>query len=244
MQAIARELNISETVFLEPPREGGDVRARIFTPATEVPFAGHPTLGSAIVHGLERRAPLVALETAAGTVPVEIDWNGGAPFGWMTQPQPSWGPFEPSQELLGALDVHDALLPIEAYSNGPLFAIVVLDSQGALAALAPDPAALRQFGALGVYCAARSGGAWEARMFAPGYGVAEDPATGSGAGLFATHLVRHGLAAPGEEIEIHQGLRIGRPSLLRARVGGSADAITHVEVGGSAVVVGRGELSV
>jgi trans-2,3-dihydro-3-hydroxyanthranilate isomerase len=78
-------------------------------------------------------------------------------------------------------------------------------------------------------------------MFAPAFGITEDPATGSGAGLLATHLARHGETAFGEEIEIHQGLRIGRPSLLRARVEGSAERIERVEVGGSAVIVARGE---
>jgi trans-2,3-dihydro-3-hydroxyanthranilate isomerase len=242
MQAIARELSLTETVFLEPPRAGGDALARIFTPLAELPFAGHPVLGTSVVLGFAQRRDRVVLETGAGPVVVELDWSGAAPHGRMAQPLPSWEPYERADEVLRALGLARSLLPVEAYSNGPRFAIVVLDSEAALAALAPDPGALLALGDIGVYCTAAVGGAWEVRMFAPAFGIVEDPATGSGAGLLATHLARHGLTRFGEEIEIRQGLRIARPSLLQARVSGSAERIDKVEVGGCAVIVGAGEL--
>jgi trans-2,3-dihydro-3-hydroxyanthranilate isomerase len=118
---------------------------------------------------------------------------------------------------------------------------VVLDGEHAVAALSPDLRALGALGELNVSCAAGSGGSWKSRMFAPALGVPEDPATGSAAGPLAVHLARHGRIAFGQEIEIRQGAEIGRPSLLRARAVGSADAIERVEVGGSAVIVARGE---
>jgi trans-2,3-dihydro-3-hydroxyanthranilate isomerase len=141
MQRIARELNLSETVFLEPT-SAADARARIFTPLAELPFAGHPVLGTAVVHGFAARQERVVLETGAGIVPVELDWSGAAPFGRMAQPLPSWEPYDRAAEVLAALGSPRSLLPLEAYSNGPRFVIVVLDSDAALAALSPDPAEL------------------------------------------------------------------------------------------------------
>ena len=119
---------------------------------------------------------------------------------------------------------------------------VALPSEEAVAALEPDYAALARIqGYVGTYCFAGSGTRWKARMFAPADGVPEDPATGSAAGPLACHLARHGWIGWGEEIEISQGAEIGRPSTLYARAHGSAEAIERVEVGGSAVVVARGE---
>jgi trans-2,3-dihydro-3-hydroxyanthranilate isomerase len=96
-------------------------------------------------------------------------------------------------------------------------------------------------GLLGVSCFAGTGSRWKVRMFAPGAGVVEDPATGSAAGPLAVHLARHGRIGFGDEIEISQGIEIGRPSTLYARADGSADELERVEVGGSAVIVARGE---
>ncbi|MGD0198737.1 MAG: PhzF family phenazine biosynthesis isomerase [Solirubrobacteraceae bacterium] len=243
MQRIARELNLSETVFLEPTDGEMRAKARIFTPLAELPFAGHPVLGAAVVVGSTDRADRVSIVTAAGPVAVGLDWSAAVPRGRMTQPLPSWDRFGAERELLAALGVAGSRLPIELYSNGPRFAMVVLADEKELAQLAPDITALAQLGQLGAYCtAARENGSWEVRMFAPAFGIAEDPATGSGAGLLATHLARHGLTAFGAEIEIHQGLRIGRPSRLYARVSGGPERIERVEVAGDAVIVGGGEL--
>lgn len=242
MQRIARELNLSETVFVRPAEQGGDAHVRIFTPAAELPFAGHPVLGSAIVVGSERGLEQVTLETGSGPVPVALEavseWVSS---GWMRQPIPTWSPYEREAELLAALGVKRSGLPVEAYVNGPTHLSVELADEAAVVALTPDMQALNALGEVGVSCFAGSGGRWKTRVFAPGLGVAEDPATGSAAGPLAVHLARHGRIRFGEEIEIRQGAEVGRPSLLLARTAGSGDAIERVEVGGSAVIVARGE---
>ena len=186
MQRTARELNLSETVFFLPSERACDARVRIFTPVGELPFAGHPVLGSAFVLGDLTGAATVSLETGLGPVPVE------------------------------------------------------LASEAEVAALGPDQRALAGL-QIGVSCFAGHGASWKTRMFAPFHGVPEDPATGSAAGPLAVHLARHGRIAFGEEIEIRQGEEIGRPSVLYARAEGTADRIERVLVGGSAVIVARGE---
>jgi trans-2,3-dihydro-3-hydroxyanthranilate isomerase len=130
---------------------------------------------------------------------------------------------------------------VQAYRNGPLHVYVGLEDEAAVAALRPDLSALADLGELGVGCFAGTDGRFKSRNFAPGLGVPEDPATGSAAGPLALHLARHGRIGWGEQIEIRQGAEIGRPSLLHARVEGARDQIVRVVVGGSAVVVARGE---
>jgi trans-2,3-dihydro-3-hydroxyanthranilate isomerase len=242
MQRLARELNISETVFALPPEQGGDVRIRIFTPGGELPFAGHPVLGSAIVVAGALQRDAVTLETAVGLVQVRLRREGDrVASGWMQQPIPSWQPYEHEAELLDALGVKRSGLPVELYENGPRHVYVELESDDAVATLAPDMHALAELGDVGANCFAGSGRSWKTRMFLPALGVPEDPATGSAAGPLAVHLARHRRIAFGEEIEIRQGAEIARPSLLYARVQGSSERIERVEVGGSAVIVGRGE---
>jgi trans-2,3-dihydro-3-hydroxyanthranilate isomerase len=242
MQRAAREMNLSETVFELPAEGGADVRIRIFTPVTELPFAGHPVLGTAFVVGERLGVPLVRLQTDAGVIPVELTREGEAiVYGEMEQPIPSSEPFPQADELLAALGVKRSELPLEAYRNGPLFVYVALESEEAVAALAPDMGALARLGSVGVSCFAGAAPRFKTRMFGPALGVSEDPATGSAAGPLAVHLVRHGWAEFGQQIEIRQGVEIGRPSLLRAQVDGSPARIERVAVGGSAVVVARGE---
>jgi trans-2,3-dihydro-3-hydroxyanthranilate isomerase len=244
MQRLAREMNFAETTFVLPPERGGDIRIRIFTPANELPFAGHPVLGSAVVVAMARGLSSVRLETTAGVVPVELERKGDRlAFGWMEQPIPSPAPYERTAELLSALGVERSGLPIEAYRNGPLHVYVELESEQSVAALEPDIVALARLPDLGVNCFAGSARSWKTRVFLPAQGINEDPATGSAAGPLAIHLARHGRTAFGDEIELRQGAEIGRPSTLYARAHGSADEVTLVEVGGSAVVVARGEFS-
>jgi trans-2,3-dihydro-3-hydroxyanthranilate isomerase len=244
LQPIARELNLSETVFVLPAEQGGHARIRIFTPSLELPFAGHPTLGSAFVLAGPMQVPEIRLETMRGIVPVVLERAGDRlVFGRMEQPLPSWQPYEQAGALLAALAVERSELPVEHYDNGAQFVYVGLGTEDEVAALRPDPVALSDLpGIVGVLCFAGSGARWKARMFAPGGGVAEDPATGSAAGPLAVHLARHGRIAFGDEIEITQGVEIGRPSKLFARADGSAKQLERVEVGGSAVIVARGEL--
>ena len=243
MQALARETKFSETVFVLPTEADADVRIRIFTPAAEIPFAGHPTLGTAFVLGMPLQKPVIRIETGNGVVPVELEREGARiVFGRMQQPIPSVEPYQDADELLDALGVAESKLPVEVYDNGLRHVYVCLGSEGEVAALTPDFKRLARNGAaLTANCFAGEGRRWKTRMFAPGGGVPEDPATGSAAGPLALHVARHGLAPFGEEIEISQGAEIDRPSKLYARVEGSAENVERVEVGGSVVVVARGE---
>jgi len=240
-QPLAREISFSETVFVLPPEGDGHVRIRIFTPAQELPFAGHPILGTAFVLAGPLQRDEIRLETGAGVVPVTLERDGSRiTFGRMTQPIPSWRPFDQEQELLAALGVERSGLPVEVYDLGPTHVYVELHSDEAVARLRPDFGRLEPL-AVGANCFAGSGTQWKNRMFAPGHGVNEDPATGSAAGPLAVHLSRHGRIAFGTEIEISQGAELARPSTLYARADGEGDRIERVEVGGSAVIVARGE---
>jgi trans-2,3-dihydro-3-hydroxyanthranilate isomerase len=245
MQSIAHEMNLSETVFVLPPTAAdADVRIRIFTPARELPFAGHPTLGAAFVLGGPLSKMVVRLQTDAGVVPVELERDGPKiVFGRMEQPLPNWQLVADPEPIFAALGVSGSGLPVERYDLGPGHVYVELESPEAVAALEPDFAALARATVDGTNCFARDGAHWKTRMFAPEHGVVEDPATGSAAGPLAVHLARHGRIAFGEQIEIHQGAEIGRPSTLFATAHGEADRLDRVEVGGSAVLLARGELA-
>jgi trans-2,3-dihydro-3-hydroxyanthranilate isomerase len=246
LQDLAREVGFSETVFVYPPAaDGAHARIRIFTPGVEVPFAGHPTLGSAFVLAGPLQLGEIRLETGNGVVPVRLEREGARIiFGRMTQPIPTIAPYEDEAGLLEAIGVERSELPIEVYDNGLQHVFVVLGSKDEVAALRPDLTRLADVPeVIGINCLAGSGTSWKTRMFIPSGGIAEDPATGSAAGPLALHLARHGRIAFGDEIEITQGVEIQRPSKLYARVDGSAERIERIEVGGSAVVVARGEFS-
>ena len=243
LQPLAREMNFSETVFVLPPEQGGHARIRIFTPATELRFAGHPTLGSAFVLAAPLQLGEIRLETKAGVIPVRLEREGARiTFGWMEQLVPDVKAFPDEATLLAALRVDGSELPVEVYDNGMRFVYVALGSQDEVASVQPDFAALEDLlDGMGASIFGGSGTTWKTRMFAPGSGVAEDPATGSAAGPLALHLARHGRIEFGDEIEISQGAEIGRPSTLFARVEGSSEQVESVLVGGSAVTVARGE---
>jgi trans-2,3-dihydro-3-hydroxyanthranilate isomerase len=247
MQALAREVKFSESTFVLPPEQGGDARIRIFTPVTELPFAGHPTLGTAFVLGGPLQAAELNLETGSGIVTVSLERDDSARivFGRMEQPLPTVEPYDGEGELLAALGVERSELPVELYDNGMRHVYVCLASEQEVAGLKPDYGRLSELPpVLGINCFAGSAKRWKTRMFAPAGVAAEDPATGSAAGPLAVHLARHGRIAFGDEIEISQGAEIDRPSTLYARADGSADKLERVEVGGSAVTVARGEFRV
>jgi trans-2,3-dihydro-3-hydroxyanthranilate isomerase len=243
LQPLAREMSFSETVFVYAPSGEGHARIRIFTPMDELPFAGHPVLGTAFVLAAPLQLPEIRLETGAGLVPVRLERNEERiVFGRMEQPIPKVEPFDQVDALLAAVGVERSDLPIELYDLGIRHVYVALPSKEAVAELEPDLAALtRLTGIVGVNCFAGSGTRWKTRMFAPADGVPEDPATGSAAGPLAVHLARHGRIEFGQEIEIRQGEELRRPSTLFARAEGAAERIEKVEVGGAAVVVARGE---
>lgn len=243
MQDLAREMNLSETVFVFPPALGAHARLRIFTPRVEIPFAGHPTLGTAFVLGQPMQVETVRLETGAGIVPVRLERDGPrVAFGWMRQPLCTWRPFEQAAAVLEALGVVKSELPVLEYDNGPKHVLVVAQTKEEVAALTPDFSRLARVTTAGVSVLAGAGRDWKSRMFAPAAGINEDPATGSAAGPIAVHLARHGQVAFGETVRIEQGTEIARPSQLFAVAHGDADRIDAVEVGGAAVIIGRGEI--
>ena len=242
MQALALEVGFSESVFVLPPEADGDVRIRIFTPRVELPFAGHPILGTAFVLGAPLQRDVLRIETGKDTVAVELERDelGTIVFGRMTQPVPTVESYPDPDPLLAALGVDSAEAPVERYDNGLRHTFVLVSSPEQVASLEPDLPALRRLGVM-VSCFAGDATTWKTRMFAPEHGVAEDPATGSAAGPLACHVCRHGRAEWGAWLEIEQGAEIGRPSALFACAHGEKDAIAGVEVGGRAVVVSRGE---
>src|SRR5581483_2004501 len=177
LQPLAREMKFSETVFVYPAENDGHAKMRIFTPAAEVPFAGHPTLGTAFVLGAPLQLGEIKLETGVGTVPVTLEREGARiVFGRMTQPIPKVEPFGEQESLFDALGVERSELPVELYDNGLRHVYVCLPSPGDVAALTPDFKRLAANGPfLCVSTIAGSGTTWKTRMFAPGGGVDEDP---------------------------------------------------------------------
>jgi trans-2,3-dihydro-3-hydroxyanthranilate isomerase len=240
MQALTLEIGFSETTFVLPAEAGAHARIRIFNPRHEMPFAGHPVLGTAFVLAAPLQLGLITLETGMGPVDIalERDDSGRITFGRMEQPLPEVRPVEDEGALFGALGVAGSELPVLLYDNGATHIFVTVDSEAALAALAPEASAIAAFGVTGVNCISGSGTRWTTRMFWPG---GEDAATGSAAGPLAVHACRHGRAQWGEWLEISQGGEIGRPSTLHAVAEAPDGELTRVAVGGSAVVVARGE---
>ena len=247
LQALAQEIGYSETVFAYPATDGGETRIRIFTPTNEVPFAGHPVLGTAVVVAAHLGKERVVLETGRGPIPVRIDQSSGpATRGTMEQPLPTIALYDNPEAYLSALGAERSVLPITIYDNGIPHVYAMLERPEEVAALKPDFAALtalaRDSGMplVGFNVFSGSGIVWKTRMFAPADDIAEDPATGSAAGPLALHLARHGRIPWDTEIRIAQGAEIGRPSELFACVSGTTDHVERIEVSGFAVPVGGG----
>lgn len=258
MQAIAREMHFSETTFLltETPQRGGyDVR--IFTPEAEVPFAGHPTLGTAhviraeILHGNQER---VLLNLKVGQIPVTHRRGAdGAGLYWMDQIEPEFGKVLPREVLAPVLDLEiddlDDRFPIEEVSTGLPTLIVPLRSLAAVqrTRIVADPYSVLMEGAWAqpilVFAPEprRADNHVTVRMFAPCFGVPEDPATGSSNGCLAAYLVQHRFFGDERiDIRVEQGFEIHRPSLLHLRAAKAAGHI-RVSVGGRVLSVARGE---
>lgn len=257
MQQLAREMNYSETTFVRArePREGGyDVR--IFTPSAELPFAGHPTLGTAAVlageYGIEGT---IRLNLGVGQIPVttERDATGNA-LHWMRQPSPEMLRFLDSDAIATTIrlpgEAIDTAFPVEEVSTGVPFAIAPVKSLALLkqARLDADKfAELREATAIaGVLMFCRETHHPEndlcVRVFAPGAGVPEDPATGSANGCLAAYLVAHRVAGSADiDLRVEQGYELQRPSLLHLRGRAKGDAI-EVEVGGRVIPVARARL--
>ena len=264
MQAIAREFNLSETTFVERRdaaiEQSEGVRVRIFTTQEELPFAGHPTLGTASVLKLTApetlRVDTLRLALNVGPIPVRFEEsaNADAIFGEMTQPQPEFGEELDGAEIAPLLGLNladlDPKWKPQAVSTGNFFAIVVLRSVSALERLRVDQAAatawLRERGARWFYVMApvmekerSSTEQWRARM--QFYG-GEDPATGSAAGCAISYLVARGAVPSEVRIHVRQGVEMGRPSDLFLSAKKESARVADVRVAGSTVVVANGQL--
>lgn len=255
MQAVARETNLSETTFVLPDpaaAPGAPTRVRIFTVGEEVPFAGHPTLGTAFVLRGGGRAPEIVLRLGVGDIPVRFEDRADGTFGEMRQRDPVFGRVHDRAAVARALGIAerelDGSAPVETVSTGLAFAIVPFRSLATLRALRVDFSRLEAYlagtDARFLYLVCREtekpDAALHARMIFYG---GEDPATGSAAGCCVAWVVRHGLAAPGERLVIEQGLEARRPSRIHVRAGGARDRVSDVRVGGHVVEVCRGKLA-
>ena len=261
MQALAREFNLSETIFVRAPDEAGhEASVRIFTPGGELPFAGHPIVGCAILLA-ERHWPrgpideVLVLKTPAGPVPVRIHRAGGAPEATLTVPIVPTPRGEPLDSATIAhavgLGTDDVLAghPVAVHEGGPRFTYLPLRSLDALArARAPVPGALESLGAAqSIYCYAPGEEAcdWRARMFAPDAGIPEDAATGSASAILASQLLAAGALAEGTTtLALRQGVEMGRPSEIRVEVDVEGGSLRAVRVTGSAVRVSDGQVFV
>ena len=263
MQRMTREMNFSESTFILPAESPGtDVRMRIFTPGTEMPMAGHPTIGStfALAH-----AGVIAPGTSrfvfglgVGPVPVDLEWDGDVlRFAWMTQLNPTFGPPVAERGAVArAIGVPVSALapglPIQSVSCGVPFLLVPIRDNGAIDGALTDAAAFRRLHAetgiqLPIFLFAFTPpAAVHSRMFAPEFGIIEDPATGAAHGPLGCYLVQHGLVQgeAAQRIVSMQGVAMGRPSRIHVAITGGPDAITEVKCGGRAVLVARGEFLV
>jgi trans-2,3-dihydro-3-hydroxyanthranilate isomerase len=270
MQRIANEMAFSETTFIFPAEgagpDRGDVRMRIFTPGAELPMAGHPTIGSTFALAIEGiiatgREQFV-FELGVGPTPVSLEWGQtGLSFAWMTQPLPTFGAVITDRVAFAAsvgISAPDLLpgVPIQSVSCGVPFLFAPIATRAAVDAVAIDRKALAR-------CAADAGMSEPAvffftpehagtgtetvysRMLAPGFGVAEDPATGGASGPLGAYLLHHRLVSPdaARSMLSLQGVAMGRPSRVHISIDSNDDRISRVRVGGVSVLVGRGELA-
>jgi trans-2,3-dihydro-3-hydroxyanthranilate isomerase len=269
MQAITREMNFSECTFIFPPEHGGDVKMRIFTPAEELPMAGHPTIGSTFALAAEgtiakNRTDFV-FELGVGPTPVSLEWNNGAlSFAWMTQQLPTFGGVIKDNAALAraiGLDASDLLadFPAQVISCGVPFLLVPIASRPAVDSVSIDRRSLAQccrdsgieevptffFTTEGPADAAATQTVYS-RMLAPSFGVSEDPATGSANGPLGCYLLHYKLVTPeaAQNIVSIQGVLMKRPSRLYISIDSNGGAISRVRVGGKSVMVGRGELDI
>ncbi len=266
MQTITREMNFSECTFIFPPEGDGDVRMRIFTPDSELPMAGHPTIGSTFALAEEgviapERETFV-FELGVGPTPVSLEWDADRlAFAWMTQPLPGFGDIIEDRSGLAAavgVDAPDLLdQPIQVVSCGVPFLFVPLVTRGAVDSVSVDRRALaRVLRDAGldelptfVFTPDRTGASGDetvySRMLAPGFGIAEDPATGGASGPLGCYLLRHGLVTGDHARSLLslQGVAMQRPSRIHISIESRGGEIARVRVGGKSVLVGTGEIA-
>lgn len=256
MQDIARETNLSETTFVLPGDQAAErqnaVRVRIFTVQEELPFAGHPTLGTAFVLRGSSGAPEIRLQLNVGTVPVRFEDSPGQPaFGEMTQLDPKFEVQHDREAVATALGLSvgdlDPNLPIETVSTGVPFTVTPLRALKVLQTLRIDPGRTSEYLAQSrgkffyFVCRETSNPATRLHARMLFYG-GEDPATGSAAGCATAWMVAHGVAQPDERVLIEQGVEMKRPSRIFVRASKSDNRVVNVRVGGNAVEVMRGQI--
>jgi trans-2,3-dihydro-3-hydroxyanthranilate isomerase len=268
MQAIAKEMNFSETTFVLPPDvDGTDARLRIFTPGEELPMAGHPTIGTtfalARTGALARGRADLLFACGIGPVPVTMTWKGDdLAFAWMTQSLPVFGdPIPDPARTATALSLSPAAVagtghPVQVVSCGVPFLFVPLTTRSAVDSAEVNVGVLESLfsaaktSAHGVFVFSAQPGEPRAtvysRMFAPQMGITEDPATGGASGPLGCYLVRHKIVAPGkaEAMISLQGVKMGRPSHVHMSIGVQNGEISSVRIGGEAVLAGEGTLYV
>jgi len=256
MQSIAKEMNLSETTFILPrepavEQERG-IRVRIFTVQEELPFAGHPTLGTAFTLRGHSGAQQIMLELNVGRVPVHFEDHASEPaFGEMTQIDPTFGVQHDREAVARAtglrIEDFDDSLPIETVSTGVPFTVTPLKSLTVIQNLHIDSQHAAEYlektGGRFFYFVTRETVARDARLHARMlFYNGEDPATGSAAGCSAAWMVAHGVAAVDERVLIEQGVEMKRPSRIFVRSSRRDNRIVNVRVGGHAVEIMRGEL--
>ena len=264
MQTITREMNFSECTFIFPPEKGGDVRMRIFTPGTELPMAGHPTIGSTFALAIEgviaRGREGFVFELGVGPTPVSLEWDArGLSFAWMTQPLPTFGREIANRAALAAAvgiaaaDLVDGL-PVQEVSCGVPFLFVPIRTRAAVDAVVVDARAMAKCCAdAGLpnlptfFFSSERGGGGEtlySRMLAPEFGIVEDPATGGASGPLGCYVLHHGVVSEVEARSLIslQGAAMQRPSRIHISIDSNEKRISRVRVGGESVLVGRGEI--
>lgn len=268
MQKIAREMAFSETTFVMPAEDPStDVRVRIFTPGTELPMAGHPTIGTAFAMAHERRVTpeqaLVTFGLGVGPTPVRLEWRDGQlGFAWMRQAVPSFGAIPNDIDQLAAMiavDPHEILktnLPVQEASSGVPMLLVPMASREGVDSATPNVSAITHFfrGAnmpeMPIYVFSFEAHADNAtvysRMFAPGFGIIEDPATGSACGPLGGYLFHHGVVSADDAKSMVnlQGAKMGRPSYIHISVTATELTMTDVQVGGKSILVGSGTVNI
>ncbi len=263
MQQIAKELNFSETTFVLPPREAGnDFWVRIFTPAVEMPTAGHPTIGTAFVLALDHLVELESQETTihfeegVGVIPIRIQKENGLPtLIKMSQPLPEFGPEFTDRAMIAemlSLDLADIdpAYPLQVVSCGVPFLFVPLKNLAAIRQIKLRldiwERQLKDFASPHLFVFTQEAelkkSTVHSRMFAPALGIAEDPATGIAGGPLGCYLVKYGLVPQQKRVSFinEQGFEIGRPSLIQIEIEQEGDRITGVVVGGQCVYMGEG----
>lgn len=256
MQILAREMNLSETTFIErrdPSIESErGIKVRIFTVAEELPFAGHPTLGTAFQLRGTSNASQITLDLKVGKVPVRFEDTPGEPsFGEMTQIDPKFGPPHDREAVVRAANLRDGdidpSLPIQTVSTGVPFTLVPLRGLETIRNLNIDLRGSAQYlersGGKFFYFVTREVAQPDARIHARMiFYNGEDPATGSAAGCASAWMVAHNVASSDERVMIEQGMEMGRPSRIFVRSSRRDDQVVNVRVGGNAIEVLRGEV--